>query len=168
LSALEVARITRPHGIRGVVHVELHWAGSESLNQVERLTLVLASGAQQAYELEWLKPAGKGYLAKFAGVDDRNGADTLRGARVLVERTELPPLEEGEAYLVDLIGAEVVAPDGVVGEVVRVETHPSIDTLVIRRPDGTLVEQAVAPAFIAHLDVAARRVELKNRDGLIE
>lgn len=128
----------------------------------------LPSGERRTLGVESLRPAGKGLLVKLAGIDDRNAADALRGARVLVERSELPALDEGEAYLVDLVGAQVVAPDGVVGEVVRVETHPTVDTLVIRRPDGSLVEQALAPAFIARLDVPNRTVELANRDGLIE
>ena len=150
------------------MRVELHWAGSDSLNQARRLTLELPSGERRVLAIEATRPAGKAVLIKLAGIHDRDAADALRGARVLVERSELPALAEGEAYLVDLIGAQVVAPDGVVGEVVRVETHPTLDTLVIRRPDGSFVEQAVAPAFIARLDVAGRTVELANRDGLIE
>jgi hypothetical protein len=46
--------------------------------------------------------------------------------------------------------------------------HPSVDTLVIRRPDGKLVELALLPAFVEKIDAKARRVELANRDGLIE
>ena len=101
-------------------------------------------------------------------MNDRDAAQALTGARVLVPRSELPPLAEGEAYLVDLVGAEVVAPDGVIGEVVDIAVHPSVDTLVIRRPDGKLVELALLPAFVAKLDAAGRRVELTSRDGLIE
>ena len=62
----------------------------------------------------------------------------------------------------------LVAPDGVVGEVVSVEVNPSVDSLVIRCPDGKLVEQALLPAFVARIDASARRIELSSRDGLIE
>jgi 16S rRNA processing protein RimM len=168
LSELEVARVTRPHGIRGLVKVELHWSGSASLANVERLTLLLPSGERREFAVESLRPANKEFLVKLAGVDDRDAADTLRGAKVLMPRSALPALPSGEAYLVDLVGAEVVAPDGLVGEVVRVEVYPSMDTLVVRAPDGRLLEFALAPAFVAKLDPEAKRIELVSRDGLIE
>jgi len=168
LSALDVARVGRPHGLRGAIKVDLHWSASTSLFELDRLRLLLPSGQEREFDLESVTPAGKSLLVKLAGVDDRDAALALRGSRVLVERAALPALAEGEAYLVDLVGSEVVAPDGVVGEVVSVEVNPSVDSLVIRRPDGTLVEQALLPAFVARIDASARRIELSSRDGLIE
>lgn len=167
MSALDVARVARPHGLRGAFRVELHWAGSSSLSDLQRLSLLLPSGEQREFEIESIAPAGKSFLVKLVGVDDRDAALALRGSRILVERAALPALEEGEAYLVDLVGCEVVAPDGPVGEVIGIEVYPSVDSLVIRCADGKVVQQALLPAFIARLDGAARRVELVNRDGLI-
>jgi 16S rRNA processing protein RimM len=168
LSALDVARVARPHGLRGAFKVELHWPASTSLFELERLRLRLPSGEEREFELESVVPAGKALLVKLVGVDDRDAALALRGSRVLVERSLLPALAEGEAYLVDLVGSEVVAPDGPVGEVIAVEVYPSADALTIRCLDGKLVQQALLPAFIARIDSAARRIELANRDGLIE
>jgi 16S rRNA processing protein RimM len=168
LSALDVARVGRPHGLRGAFKVELHWSASTSLFELAELNLQLPSGEQRAFRVESISPAGKSLLVKLAGVDDRDAALALRGSRVLVERSALPPLAEGEAYLVDLVGSEVHAPDGPVGEVIGIEVHPSVDALVIRCPDGKLVEQALIPAFVARIDGAARRIELSSRDGLIE
>jgi 16S rRNA processing protein RimM len=168
LSALDVARVARPHGLRGAFKVELHWPASTSLFELERLRLRLPSGEEREFELESVVPAGKALLVKLVGVEDRDAALALRGSRVLVERSLLPELAEGEAYLVDLVGSEVVAPDGPVGEVIAVEVYPSADALTIRCPDGKLVQQALLPAFIARIDGAARRIELANRDGLIE
>jgi len=168
LSTLDVARVGRPHGLRGAFRVELHWSSSTSLFELEQLTLLLPSGEQRVFQVESIAPAGKSLLVKLAGVDDRDAALALRGSRVLVERSALPPLGEGEAYLVDLVGSEVLAPDGPVGEVIGIEVHPSVDALVIRCPDGKVVEQALIPAFVARIDGAARRIELSSRDGLIE
>ena len=168
MSALDVARVARPHGLRGAFKVELHWAASTSLFQLERLTLQLPSGQVQSFEVESVSPANKCLLVKLVGVDDRDAALALRGSRVLVERASLPELADGEAYLVDLVGSGVVAPDGPVGEVIGVEVYPSADSLVIRCPDGKVVQQALLPAFIVRLDAAARRIELASRDGLIE
>jgi len=168
LSTLEVARIGRPHGLRGALKVDLYWQGSSSLFEVQALQVALPDGSVQQLRVEELRRAGKFLHVKFAGVEDRDAAARLTGARILVDREALPALEPGEAYLVDLVGAQVVAPDGVVGEVVRVEIYPSLETLRIRRPDGSEVEQALLPQFVSSIDVAARRVELLSRDGLLE
>jgi ribosomal 30S subunit maturation factor RimM len=86
---------------------------------------------------------------------------------VSVPREALPPLEPGEYYLCDLFGAEVVGPDGTVGEVVDVRVLATTDTLIVRRPDGSLVEQALCEPWIAAVDVALRRIELTSIEGLL-
>ncbi len=151
-----------------MLKVDLHWQGSTSLFGAERLTLKLSSGTTQQFGVERLQAAGKYLLVKLQGVDDRDAALALRGAVVLVERAELPQLGADEAYLVDLVGVQVFAPDGLVGEVVDISVNPSVDSLQIRCPDGRLVEQPLLPGFVVAIDVAAKRVELASRDGLIE
>lgn len=160
--------MTRPHGLQGMLNVQLHWEGSSSLFEVGSIELELESGERRTFEIESRQRTGKGLLVKFKGIDDRTAADALRGARLFVPREALPPLEDGEAYLVDLVGATVHAPDGLVGQVTRVQVNPSVDSLIIACPDGREVELALMPAFVARIDAGAKRIELHNRDGFIE
>jgi ribosomal 30S subunit maturation factor RimM len=69
--------------------------------------------------------------------------------------------------LVDLVGAQVFGPEGALGEVSAVTSHPTVDVIVIRLPDGRLVEQALSEPWLASVDVAARRIELSSLDGLM-
>jgi 16S rRNA processing protein RimM len=114
-----------------------------------------------------VRPGGKAVLLSLAGVDDRDAADALRGATVSVARGDLPPLENGEYYLCDLIGASVVSPDGIVGSVVEVRVHPTVDTLVVRTPEGDLLEQPIAEPWIAAVRMPEKRVELTGKGGLV-
>jgi 16S rRNA processing protein RimM len=84
-----------------------------------------------------------------------------------VPRDRLPPPEQGEYYLCDLVGATVRTSSRIVGEVTEVRVHPSVDTLVIRAPDGKLFEQVIAEPWIESVDVEAKLVELSSEDGLI-
>ncbi len=158
--------MTRPHGIAGAVKVALHWAESRALARGVRVHLVLASGEREL-EIQALQGAGKQLIVTFAGVDTRNAAEELQGARLTIERALLPPLGEGEYYLVDLIGARVVGPDGPLGEVLEVRTHPSVDTVLIRAADGACFEQALSPPWLRRVDAASKLIELESTDGLM-
>jgi ribosomal 30S subunit maturation factor RimM len=79
----------------------------------------------------------------------------------------LPPLADGEYYLVDLIGATAVGPDGPVGEVIGIAAHPTVASLELKLLDGRIAEQPLAPPWIARVDAAAKRVELASLDGLV-
>lgn len=76
-------------------------------------------------------------VARFAEVTDRNGAEALRGQLLTVDRTALPPLEEGEYYHADLLGLPCVSAAGEpLGKVVAVENFGAGDLVEIERPEG--------------------------------
>jgi 16S rRNA processing protein RimM len=106
-------------------------------------------------------------LLRLSGVHDRDAAEALRGLTVCVPRERLPPPEEGEYYLCDLVGATVRTPSKIIGQVTEVRVHPSVDTLVIRAPDGKLLEQVIAEPWVQSVDIEAKVVELSSEDGLI-
>lgn len=164
-ATLEVGKVIGAHGLGGELRVAMHWRASRALFEAEQLWLE-QEGAPGRFVIERVRESNRGLLVKLAGVDDRNGAEELRGARVRVERSEVP-LEDGEYYLADLVGAVVQAPDGVVGTVERIGLHPSVDSLVIRTPEGTLVEQPLAEPWVLRVDAEAGVVELSTKDGLI-
>lgn len=170
---LEIGVVLKPHGLRGEVKVKLHFPESDALDHVERVVLLSSDGRQSERRVTSLRGTGKGVLVGFEGVVDADGAEALRGARLLVKRSDLPPLEPGEYYLADLVGCVVEvggdsASPRVIGTVRQVRPDPSIDTLVIETPDGSTIEQPLGDAWVGPVDVASRRIQLLNEDGLIE
>jgi 16S rRNA processing protein RimM len=163
---LEIGRIGAPHGLRGDLHATLHFAGSEALSRAGKVTVRCGSVAREL-ALRSAREHGRGVLIGFHGVDDRDAALALRGGLIEVERRLLPPLEEGEYYLVDLVGAVVAGPDGPVGEVVGIASHPSVSSLELRLTDGRLAEQPLAAPWVARVDADAGRIELASLDGLV-
>jgi 16S rRNA processing protein RimM len=167
---LLVGRVARAHGLRGELRIEPFNVDSDSLARVEQLWL--SPDAEQAAvasrcDIDWLRPVPKAFLVKLQGVDDRNAAEALRGQAVWVARGELPETDSGEYFLVDLIGATVRGPDGDVGIVVEVATHPSVDALVIRTPEGGTLEQPLVDDYVQRVSVAEKLVELSSLEGLI-
>ncbi len=163
---LEIGRVSKAHGILGELRVVPHWEGSDALLHTEQIWLVL-DGARVEYRIERARAVPRAYLVKLQGVNDRNAAEALHGASVSVQRDVLPALEPGEYYLADLVGAKLMGPEGEVGEVTSVVSHPTVDVVVVRLPDGKTMEQALSPPWLSHVDVAARQVVLLSLDGLM-
>jgi 16S rRNA processing protein RimM len=167
LTLVELGRVTRPHGVRGELRVQLHWAGSETLDHVREITLMRGKESLGVRRVESARRVDKAVLMRIQGVRDRDAAEALRGLLVCVPRDVLPAAEDGEYYLCDLVGATVRTPLRTVGEVTEVRVHPSVDTLVIRAPDGTEYEQVIAEPWIVNVDPREKLIELSSEEGLI-
>jgi 16S rRNA processing protein RimM len=167
---LAIGRVARAHGLKGELRVEPFFEGSDALSLATELWLsrepATAEGAR-AHTVEWARAVPKAYLVKLTGVTERDGAEALKGATVWVDRSVLPATDDSEYYLVDLIGAKVVGPEGEIGTVVEIATHPSVDSVVIQTPEGKRLEQALVDDWVARVSVTDGLIELSTLDGLI-
>lgn len=103
-------------------------------------------------------------VATCEGLDDRNAAEALKGARVFVSRSAFPTPDDGEFYWIDLIGLDVLNPQGeVLGRVVDlIDTGPNS---VLRLEgeagaDGKPVERLIpfVSAYILSVSLADKRI----------
>jgi 16S rRNA processing protein RimM len=118
---LEIGRVTRPHGLRGEVVVDL------TTDRVERLTpgTVLASDAGEL-TVATARPHQRRWIVAFEGHSGREAADRLRGLALRAEALDDP----GELWVHDLVGSEVVTVGGdAVGTCVAVVANPASDLL---------------------------------------
>jgi 16S rRNA processing protein RimM len=128
---IALAAVAGAHGVKGELRLKLFSDSVESLSQYDRLYV---GGVER--RLLSIRDAGKAAVARFEGVDDRSAAEALRGTLVEVDRSALPPLEEGEYYHADLIGLSAVDRAGnAMGMVVAVENYGAGDLLEIE-PEG--------------------------------
>ncbi len=151
-STLDVGRVVRAHGLRGEVVVDL-WT-----DRTERLEpgTVLASARGPLRVLSAARHQDR-WRVRFEGVDDRAGAEALRGVVLTAERLEDPSV----IWVDQLFGAEVVDRGVVRGRVVSVEANPASDLLVL--DTGALVPLA----FVREVE-ANERVTVEAPEGLFE
>ncbi len=164
---LEIGYLGKPHGLRGELRLTLHNPEGDALDCVERLVVRLR-GQFEELELEAIRGGTNAPLVAFTGVESRDDAERLKGATVFVHRADLPPLEPGEYYLSDLVGAKVVGPDGEIGEVVELALYPTVDSVVIKGPEGQRLEQPLVEPWLESVDTTAKLIRLRSLDGLIE
>ena len=126
-----LAAISGAHGLGGEVRLKLFAASIDSLKRHKQVLV-----GERALSLLSVRGGGQP-VARFAGVDDRNAAEALRGLLVTVEREALPALAEGEYYHADVIGLPCVDAAGEpIGTVFAVENFGAGDLLEIEKPDG--------------------------------
>jgi 16S rRNA processing protein RimM len=152
-----LGRIAGAHGIRGEVLIKTFTAAPENIGAYGPLS---DETGTRTFKLKSARATPKGVVARLQGVDDRNGAEALRGIALYIERDRLPEAAEDEFYHADLVGLTAVDGDGKpVGEIVAVQNYGAGDLLEIRLAGSSKTELVpFTDAAVPQVDVAARRV----------
>ena len=111
------------------------------------------------------RPQQGALIARCAEAPTREAAEALKGLELYVPRSALPPPEEDEFYVADLIGLRAVTPDGAeLGTIKDVANFGAGDLLEIAPPHGptwylAFTEEAVPEVRIEEGYVVAGRPE---------
>ncbi len=100
-------------------------------------------------------------------VTDRSQAEKLTNTKLFIDRSALPPADENEYYLADLIGLAVVDPAGrQVGTVSVVHDYGAGASLEIVGSGAPLLIPFTA-ACVPIVDIAAGRVVVAMPDEIV-
>ena len=153
---LEIAYVTRAHGLRGEVVVAPVTNRPERFHPGARWTMRDAD-----YEVRAARPQGDRWIVQLEGIADRDAAESLRGA--VAYAPPLGPLDDDEMWVHELVGATCVDTNGdVLGTVEAVEDNPAHDILVL---DTSVL---VPMVFVTAHDAEARVVTVDPPDGLVD
>ena len=105
-----VAQIGAAHGVRGEVKLRSFTEDPAAFTSYGPLE---SEDGKRRFEIETLRPAKDHFVARIAGVADRDAAAKLTNLKLYVSRDRLPPVEEDDTYYhSDLIGLAAVTQDG--------------------------------------------------------
>jgi 16S rRNA processing protein RimM len=136
---IRLGEVCGVHGIKGWIKV--HSFTEPRTNLLAYRDWLLDSGGRRwSARVEAATVAGKNVIAKLAGVDDRDAAQTLVGTLVLIPRSELPPCAPGEYYWADLEGLEVLSVSGsALGTIAGLIATGANDVIVLSGPGERLI-----------------------------
>ncbi len=161
-----VGVVTGAHGVRGAVRIKSFTAEPEGIADYGPLH---DEAGERRFEVRLIGAAKGVLLAHFAGIEDRNAAEALRGMRLYLPRESLPPTDEDEYYHADLIGLAAVLEDGsMLGRVRAVHDFGAGDTLEVERDQGQPVVVPFTRAVVPVVDIAAGRLVIDPPRGLLD
>lgn len=134
-----LGKVTTAFGIKGWVKVYSHTEPMKNILNYKRWLLKI-NGQWQPFNLRGGKPQGKGLVAAFEGIDDRDAALALSQTEIGILSSELPELENDEFYWFQLEGLKVITiDDQLLGTVSRVfNTGAPHDVLDVRGCEGSV------------------------------
>ena len=174
--AIEVGRVVGAWGIKGAIKVLAHASDPQALFSSKRWFLRPSEspGPRRPAPpallrvIEAREQAGV-VVASVQGVQDRDAAEALTGARVFISRASFPTAGDSEYYWVDLIGLGVVNREGVMlGQVLDLIDTGVHGVLRMRRPNaaaGASPDEAerlipFVASYIDKVDLEARLIHV--------
>lgn len=129
-----VGKVAGPFGVRGELRLTAYTAEPEALLRYGPL---LNEAGAPVLTPASCRPDKGALIVRAPEVPDRTAAEALKGVRLYVPREALPPTEEDEFYLADLIGLVAVSPQGeALGKVKAVHDFGAGDILEIDPGEG--------------------------------
>lgn len=167
----DIGRITRPHGLRGEVRVQIITDFPERFQAMDSVIVQTPDGVRRRYNINGVR-FHKGFvILQLEGVDTVEDAQRLRNSLLRVTRDELVPLPPGHYYISDLIGLEVYTEFGELLGTVSDVLQPGANDVYVVRPAAEGTEEILLPAIrdvVKDIDLESGRITVHLLPGLIE
>ncbi len=156
MSRLVIAEVLKPQGIRGEIKVKTFTDAPEN---VKAFKTVYIDGNPYKILSFRVGNDGAAYLG-LRGVPDRNAAELLRGKTIEGERDDGPVLDEGQYYIVDILGLLCETEEG--------ETLGTITDISNFSSDIYTIEKAGKKILFPAVKGVIKRVDLENKKLIVD
>ncbi len=153
-----VGEVAGVYGVSGWVRVKSYTEPADALLGYRAWELADGDGWRDA-GLQAARQHGKGLIAKFSGVGDRDAAAAELGKAIAVRREALAPTDADEYYWCDLEGLSVATTRGeALGTVAYLIETGANDVLVVQDGDGETLVPFVPGVTVTAVDLDAKRI----------
>lgn len=170
---IRIGNLFKAHGIRGEIKMYPETDDLSRLKNIREIYVGKTIDKIIPYKIRTLRYQGTAkhelILLQLEGISDRDAADALQGRNVYVNESDLPPLEENEFFLDDLVGLDVFTDqDEFVGRVIEWLEFPAQDLLVIERAEKANALVPIIPEFIVEVDLEVPKIVIRPIEGLLD
>lgn len=159
-----LAVVTAAQGLKGEVRVKTFTETPERLAGYG----VLHTAEGRKLEIAALRVSkGDGAVIRFRGIEDRDSAELLVNAKLLIERDALPATASDEFYHADLIGLRAQDGEGrVIGEIRAIHNFGAGDVIELERIGGGTLLLPFNRDFVPSIDFANRCITVSEPEDV--
>ena len=134
---LEGGKVLGPHGVRGVLKIEVWCDSPKVLAKQKRVFLAGKDGGYEEKRVVSASAAGPLVLMSIEGIEDRDVAVAMKNTVIYLHRDDIP-VSKGQMLLADMIGLPVIDAntEEVYGEIAEVNDVPRGLLYTINTPKG--------------------------------
>lgn len=165
---LRVGVISNTHGVRGEVKV---YPTTDDIKRFDYLEEAVIDTGKEYIDVNVtsVKYFKNMVILKFEQFNNMDQVIPYKGMDLLVTRENAIPLEEGEHFIVDLVGCKVVTDDGEdFGELVDVLQTGANGVYVVKTNDGKEVLLPVIDECVLEKDVENKVIKVHIMKGLLD
>jgi 16S rRNA processing protein RimM len=161
-----IGKIVGVHGIKGTLKFHSYAESLQIFEAGASIAVSIAGVGEDVYEIDWIKPHSHGALLALKNVNNRDRAESLVGADLIIEKAALPALEAGVYYWYDLIGLKVFTTDGrYLGRVASIIETGANDVYVVKDDAREILIPALQ-SVVHTIDLDAKIMRVELPDGL--
>ena len=165
------AEVAGAHGVSGSLRLRLIEGSSDAASRSLRVGQVVrlnraSDGLQRDLVLAGLRRQPKGgWIGRFKEVTDRTGAEALQGGSLWIKEGERAVLPEGEYYVDQLLGMQVLTDAGRdLGKLTDVLNTPAHDVYVTG--SGAMIP--AAGDYVVRVDLENGQIVVRDVPGLTD
>ena len=160
-----IGEIIKPHGVQGELKVFPITHEPKRFRKLKEVTLA-KDNLRKSFSILNVKVQEDAVYLVLEGINNRDSAEQYRGWRVMIDRTEVPPLKEGWYYF-ELEGIKVYEGDSFLGTLSQIIETGCNDVYLVKGPQGEICVPALK-TVVKNVDIQARRMEVELPPGLVE
>ena len=109
----------------------------------------------------------KSNILKFKNIDSKESASKLSKKKIFILRHQMPKLNKGEYYLVDLIGCTVLSDKNEkIGNVDDITSLPANDVIIVKNDNKEYLIPLIDD-IIKFIDIKNKKIEIIVMPGLL-
>ncbi len=163
MSRIEIGKIVNTHGVRGDVKINPFVDDSSVFTEFEYLIV-----GEKEYNVKGVKFVKATPIVSLEGIDSIEKAEMLRNTGVFINEEDLPELTDGEYYIKDILGLEVITEEGeILGKVTNVFKTGSNDVYEVSKEGSKPVLIPAISEVVKTIDIENGEIRIHLLEGLI-
>lgn len=161
-----IGKFRKPHGIRGEIRMTVL---TDFPDLIEKGMTIYLGEKYQPYTINGLRWKGEDLLVSLEEMPDRTAVEIFRNIMVSVKSEDIPEPDEGEYYLHQLIGMEVITDEGEnLGKLTEVILTGANDVYLVSPPQGKEILLPAIEEVILAINLEDQTMTVHIIPGLLD